>query len=174
MTTRDRTPRINHKLDEPLFPMLPPKQVLRDRIARIIAATRFPFIDQTTWDEGRRTLVNTQKEKTFAIVGPHGKIYPSIVVLDPDGGIREIGEVEMEVKPSLAAKWSLLSDKTGMGERYKKLFIYVPFGEGNEAKRLLEERGIEYAGLREWSIEEGSLVTRPVVTPDMDYDHRVS
>jgi hypothetical protein len=61
-----------------------------------------------------------------------------------------------------------------MGEKYKKLFIYVPFGEGNEAKRLLEEKGIEYAGLREWSIEEGTLVTRPVVTPDMNYDHRVS
>jgi hypothetical protein len=174
MTTCERILHINHKRDEPLFPMLPPKQVLRDRIARIIAATRFPFIDQTTWDEGRRTFVNTQKEKIFAIVGPRGKIYPSIVVLDPDGAIREIGEVEMEVESSLAAKWSLLSDKTGMGEKYKKLFIYVPLGEGNEAKRLLEEKGIEYAGLREWSIEEGVLVTRPVVTPDMGYDHRVS
>jgi hypothetical protein len=61
-----------------------------------------------------------------------------------------------------------------MGEKYKKLFIYVPFGEGNKAKRLLEEKGIEHAGLREWSIEEGMLITRPVVTPDMDYDHRVS
>jgi hypothetical protein len=154
--------------------MLLPKQVLRDRIARIIAATRFPFIDQTTWDEGRRTYVNTQKEKTYAIVGPRGKIYPGILVLNPDGAIREIGEVEMEVKSSLATKWSIFSAKTGMGEKYKKLFIYVPSGEGNKAKRLLEEKEIEHAGLREWSIEEGMLITRPVVTPDMDYDHRVS
>jgi hypothetical protein len=151
-----------------------PKQVLRDRVARIIAATRFPFIDQTTWDEGRRTIVNTLREKTFAIFGPRGKIYPSIVVLNPDGAIREIGEVEMEVKPSLATKWGLFSDKTLIGEKYKKLFIYVPLGEGNKAKKLLEKNAIEYAGLREWSIEGGKLVTRPVVTPDMDYNHRVS
>ena len=174
MTTRGRIPHINHKRDEPLLPMPPPKQVLRDRIARIIAATRFPFVDQTTWDEERRTLVNTQKEKMFAIIGPHRKIYPSIVVLEPDGAIREIGEVEMEVKSSLSTKWSILSENAGMGEKYKKLFIYVPLGEGNEAKRLLEEKGIAYAGLREWSIEKGVLVTRPYVTPDMDYDHRVS
>ena len=154
--------------------MLPPKQVLRDRIAKIIAATRFPFIDQTNWDEERRTLVNTQKKKTFAIAGPQGEIYPSIVVLNPNETIREIGEVEMEVKTSLAAKWRFFSEKTGRGEKYKKLFIYVPLGEGEEAKRLLEEKGIAYAGLREWSIEEGTLVIRPVVTPDIDYDHRVS
>jgi hypothetical protein len=154
--------------------MLPPKDVLRDRIARIIAATRFPFIDQTTWDEGRRTLVNTRVEKVFAIEGPRGKVYPSVVVLNPDGAIREVGEVEMEVKPELVPKWRLLSEKTGMGEKFKKLFIYVPRGEGEGARRLLEENRIEYAGLREWSIEEGALVTRPVVTPDMEYDHRVS
>jgi hypothetical protein len=154
--------------------MLPPKEVLKDRIARIIAATRFPFIDQTTWDEDRRTLVNTRGEKTFAVDGPGGKVYPSVVVLNPDGAIREIGEVEMEVKLALVQKWRLLSEKTGMGEKYKKLFLYVPRGEGAEARRLLEKNGIEYAGLREWSIEEGALVTRPVVTPDMEYDHRVS
>ncbi|MCX6648062.1 MAG: hypothetical protein NTV61_01555 [Candidatus Bathyarchaeota archaeon] len=154
--------------------MLPPKDVLRDRIARIIAATRFPFVDQTTWDEDRKTLVNTRSEKPYPIEGPRGKVYPSVVVLNPDGAVREIGEVEMEFKPSLAAKWRLLSEKTGMGERYKKLFVYVPAGDGEKARRLLEENGIEYAGLREWSIEGGALVTRPVVTPDMDYDHRVS
>ncbi len=154
--------------------MLPPKDVLRDRIARIVAATRFPFIDQTTWDEERRTLVNTRREKTLAVDGPGGKVYPSVVVLNPNGAKREVGEVEMEVKPALVQKWRLLSEKTGMGERYKKLFLYVPWGEGAEARRLLEENGIEYAGLREWSIEEGALVTRPVVTPDMEYDHRVS
>ena len=154
--------------------MIPPEDVLRDRIARIIAATRFPFVDQTTWDEDRKTLVNTRSEKPYPIEGPRGKLYPSIVVLNPDGAVREIGEVEMEFKSSLAAKWRLLSEKTGMGERYKKLFVYVPAGDGEKARRLLEENGIEYAGLREWSIEGGALVTRPVVTPDMGYDHRVS
>jgi len=154
--------------------MLPPEDVLRDRIARIIGATRFPFIDQTTWDEDRRTLVNTQREKPYPIHTPSGDLYPSVVVLNPDGKVREIGEVEMRVKPDLVAKWRVLSEKTGMGERYKKLFLYVPRGEGAEAKKLLEKNKIEYAGLREWSIEDGTLVTRPVTTPDMDYDHRIS
>ena len=157
-----------------LFPMLPPKEVLRDRIARIISATRFPFIDQITWDEERKTLVNTRKEKPFPINGPKGEVYPSVIVLNPDGSVREIGEVEMEVKPDLIEKWKLLSEKTSMGERFKKLFIYVPIGEGEKARKLLEDNKIEYAGLREWIIEDGSLTTRPVVTPDMEYDHRVS
>ena len=154
--------------------MLPPTEVLRDRIARIIAATRFPFIDQTNWDEARQTLTNTRREKQYPVKTPAGVLYPSVVVLNPDGKIREIGEVEMEVTPALAPKWRALSGATGMGERYKKLFLYVPLDEGNEARRFLEEGGIEYAGLREWSIEDGTLVTRPVVTPDMEYDHRVS
>ncbi len=154
--------------------MFPPKGVLRDRIARIISATRFPFVDQTTWDEDRRTIVNTSREKNYAVESPKGKVYPSIVVLNSDGAIREIGEVEMEVTPRFVAKWRLLSERTGMGERFKKLFVYVPAGEGERARSLLEENGIEYAGLREWSIEDGTLVTRPVKTPDMDYDHRVS
>jgi hypothetical protein len=154
--------------------MLPPKDVLRGRISRIIGATRFPFIDQTTWDEDRRTIVNTSRDRNYAVDGRKGKVYPSVVVLNPDGNIREIGEVEMEVTPGFVAKWRLLSERTGMGERFKKLFIYVPASEGETARKMLEENGIEYAGLREWSIEDGTLVTRPVKTPDMDYDHRVS
>ena len=154
--------------------MLPPKDVLRGRISRIIGATRFPFIDQTTWDEDKRTIVNTSRERNYAIDGPKGKVYPSVVVLNPDGNIREIGEVEMEVTPCLVAKWRLLSERTGRGERFKKLFIYVPAREVETARKMLEENGIEYAGLREWSIEDGTFVTRPVKTPDMDYDHRVS
>jgi hypothetical protein len=154
--------------------MLPPKTVLKDRIARIIAATRFPFVDQTTWDEDRRTLVNTRKEKPYGVETSMAILYPSIVVLNPDGAIREIGEVEMGISKRLLQKWRLLSEATGMGERYKKLFLYVPKGEGSKAQRLLEKCGIEYAGLREWNIEDGILVTRPVKTPDMEYDHRVS
>jgi len=166
--------RINHKRASLVSSMLPQKDILMDRIAKIIAATRFPFVDQTTWDEKRKTLVNTCKEKTYPIEGPNGKVFPSIVVLNPDGKVREIGVIEMEVKPNLVAKWRLLSEKTGMGEKFKKLFVYVPAGSGEKARKLLEDNKIDYAGLREWNIEEGALVTRPVVTPDMEYDHRVS
>ena len=73
--------------------MPPPRDVLRDRIARIIGATRFPFIDQTTWDEDRCTIVNTRKEMIYAIEGLNGKVYPSIVVLNPDSAIRNSGRL---------------------------------------------------------------------------------
>ena len=151
-----------------------PEEVLRDRISRIIAATRFPFIDQATWDEDRSTLVNTRIEKVYAVATAYGVHYPSIVVTKPDGSIRELGVVEMSVEPHLVEKWRVLSEITGMGEKYKKLFIYVPNGKGSQALELIEDQGIEYAGLREWSIENGILSIRPIKTPDMEYDHRVS
>jgi len=154
--------------------MLPSSEVLKDRIIRIIAATRFPFIDQINWDEGRRTLVNTPTENQYPLQTREGLLYPSVVVLNPDGTVREVGDVEMEVTPSLVERWRLLSEATGMGERYKKLFVYVPTGQGKKARELLEGNHIEFAGLREWSIEDGTMVTRPIVTPDMEYDHRVS
>ena len=71
-------------------------------------------------------------------------------------------------------KWRLLSQRTGRGERFKKFFLYVPEGAEAEAERLLEENHIEYAGLRAWSIRDGVLMVRPVKTPDMAEDHRVS
>lgn len=151
-----------------------PKAVLRDRVTRIVAATRFPFVDQTNWDEDRRTFTNTRQWRQRPVAHGGGELYPSVVVLNPDGSIREVGEVETRVTSRLVEKWRSLSEATGMGERYKKLFLYVPRGEGEEALRLLEDSGISYAGLREWSIEDGTLVTRPVKTPDMAYDHRVS
>jgi hypothetical protein len=154
--------------------MLPPKTVLKDRISRIIAATRFPFINQTNWNEERRTLVNTQKEKPYGVKISKNILYPSIVVLNPNGIVREIGEVELDVNEKLLQKWRLLSEVTSMGERFKKLFIYVPKGKGYKAQKLLEQSGIEYAGLREWCIEDGILRISPIKTPDMDYDHRVS
>jgi hypothetical protein len=110
--------------------MLPPNNILRDRIARIIGATRFPFIDQTTWDEERRTIVNTSREKNYAIVGPKGEFYPSLVVLNPDGAIREIGEVEMEVTPGLVAKWKLLSEMTGRGSGSRSSLSTSPPARG--------------------------------------------
>ncbi len=148
-----------------------PKVEMRKRIARIIAATRFPFIDQTTWGD-LKTVVND--EPRFGVEGLDGVVYPSIAILRPDGGLQEVGEVEMEdsVTEVQVPKWRLLSEKTGMGRKVKKLYIYVPEGLEDVAKRLLEENGIEYAGLRTWAIREGQLALTPIVTPDGMVDHR--
>lgn len=151
-----------------------PLEVLRDRITRVIAATRFPFIDQEDWDERRKTLVNTSLTKSYGVPTPIVALYPSIVVLNPDDSIREIGEVEMKVAPNLAEKWKQLSEKASIGDHYRKLFIYIPEGSEDLALKILIENKIQYAGLRVWLIDEGILKTRPISTPDMIKDHRVS
>jgi len=150
------------------------EEVLRGRIARIIAATRFPFVDQEDWDESRRTLVNDCRTRLWCFDTPGGELYPSIVVLNGDGSIRECGEVEMKTvfDGRTVEKWRTMSSLTGAGEKYKKFFLYVPEGSESEAERLLVENSIEYAGLRTWAVEDGDLTVRPVRTPDMAKDHR--
>ena len=150
------------------------EDVLRGRIARIIAATRFPFVDQEDWDESRRTIVNDYRTRAWAFNTPGGDLYPSVVVLNGDGSVRECGQVEMrrEFDEETVERWAAMSRLTGMGERYKKFFLYVPEGAEAEAEALLDANGIEYAGLRTWAIMGGSLVLRPVRTPDMAKDHR--
>lgn len=56
----------------------------------------------------------------------------------------------------------------------KKFFLYVPEGRESEAQGLLELNGIEYAGLRTWAVRDGSVVIKPITTPDEDKDHRVT
>jgi hypothetical protein len=71
------------------------EEVLRGRIARIIAATRFPFVDQEDWDESGRTLVNDYRTRRWSFETIGGGLYPSVVVLNGDSSISECGEVEV-------------------------------------------------------------------------------
>ena len=150
------------------------EKVLRGRIARVIAATRFPFVGQDDWDESRTTVVNDYRNKEWAFNTPDGPLYPSVAVLNADGTIRECGEVEVktEFTDDDVTKWRTMSEMTGMGVTYKKFFLYVPEGGEGEAERLLDEGGIQYAGLRTWSIDNWNLVLKPYKTPDMAKDHR--
>ena len=155
--------------------MLDPER-LRHRVTRIIAATRFPFVDQPeeSWPPCYKTIVNDEV-KRFGLLAPWGEVvYPSIVILNCEGGVQEIGVVEPaeKVRPERARLWRFLSDSASVGRRVKKLFIYVPSGVEGEAHRILEEAGIEYDGLRSYSVEEGSLVVTPITTHDNPGDHR--
>jgi hypothetical protein len=153
--------------------MLDP-EVLRNRVTRIIAATRFPFVDQEEgWPSDYKTIVNDEQRR-FGIKGPEGVVYPSIVILRGDGNVQELGMVERaeDVHEGRAALWRFLSDSTGVGRRYKKLFIYVPHGHEEEALRILEDGGIEYDGLRGYAVEDGSLRIMPIRTNDSPRDHR--
>lgn len=148
--------------------------VLKARISRVIAATRFPFVGQTDWDESRTTVANDPACPEWSFDTPDGPLAPSVVVLNADGSVRECGEVELgtEFTDIHVEKWRTMSRLTGMGEKFKKFFLYVPEGSEEEALRLLEENRIEYAGLRTWSLDNWNLVLKPYKTPDMAKDHR--
>ena len=148
-------------------------EVLRNRIARVIAATRFPFIDQEDWGEGFITIVNDEI-KVRGIETDEGIIYPSIVILRSDREIQEIGEVEMEdgVKVENVPKWRLFSENTKVSRFVKKFFLYVPKGFEEKAMKLLENNNIEYAGLRSWEIIKGNLSLMLVKSNDGPHDHR--
>ncbi len=146
-----------------------------NRIARIIAATRFPFVDQETWPKGQQTIVNDEI-KRYAISTQAGVLYSNIVITNPDGSIRELGLVEPKervVKESLP-RWWALSDAAPYGREYKKLFLYVPEGGENEIKRILEENGIDYDGIRGYRVESQTLKIIPYITRNDEYDHTVT
>jgi hypothetical protein len=80
--------------------------------------------------------------------------------------------MEDEVDGRRVPYWRTLSENTAMGVQVKKFFLYVPEGREELAERLLEENGIEYAGLRTWAIRDGHLVVKPFKTIDEAKDHR--
>ncbi|MFP3950838.1 MAG: hypothetical protein ACLFVP_01640 [Candidatus Bathyarchaeia archaeon] len=149
------------------------EETLLNRIKRIIAATRFPFIDQEDWPEDYETIVNDETRR-FGIKWRGGICYPSIVILRGDGEVQELGEVEPVggVSEESVNKWRLLSDTAGIGRRVKKFFLYVPEGVEDDALSLLEENDIEYDGLRTYAVREGKLVVTPIMTHDHEKDHR--
>jgi len=146
---------------------------IRNRVIRIIAATRFPFVDQEDWGEGYVTIVNDEVKRR-GIDTDESVIYPSIVIAKPDGRIQELADVALakEVAPSSVERWMLFSKKSGVGEKEKKFFLYVPPKSEEKALKLLENSKISYAGLRIYKINNGILSVTPIKTPDSEYDHR--
>lgn len=147
---------------------------LKNRVIRIIAATRFPFVDQTDWGEDYVTITNDDGKRIRGISGPEGYVYPSIVITKANTDIQEIGEVELEegIAEASVPKWRLMSESAGRGKRVKKFFLYVPEGLEQKTLGLLEDNDIEYDGLRTWAVKEGRLVITPIRTHDTPSDHR--
>ena len=148
----------------------------RHRVTRIIAATRFPFVDQpeTSWPDCYETIVNDEARR-FGLLSPWGEVvYPSIVILNCEGGVQELGTVERaeDVNKERARLWRFLSDSASVGRRVKKLFIYVPRGLEEKALSILEGEEIEYDGLRGYGVEDGNLRIYPIKTHDSPQDHR--
>jgi len=151
-------------------------ETLRHRVTRITAASRFPFVDQpeTSWPGCYETIVNDEM-KRFGLLSPWGEVvYPSIVILNCDGGVQELGMVELagDVEEPRTRLWRFLSDCASVGRRVKQLFIYVHPGLEEKALGTLEGEDIEYDGLRGYDVVDGGLKIYPIKTHDSPGDHR--
>jgi len=149
------------------------QETLINRIARIIASTRFPFVDQETWPKGQKTIVNDET-KRYAVSTKIGVLYPNIVITNPDGTIRELGVVESSISEDHVERWRALSDVAPYGREFKKLFLYVPEGSEEKTKNLLEENQIDYDGIRAYRVEPQTLKIIPYTTRNDEYDHTVT
>ena len=148
---------------------------LRHRITRIIAATRFPFVDQETWTDDHVTIVNDET-KRYAVKWDQGVLYPSIVITKKNGEIREFGTVESPegITPESIPRWKALSNIAPHEREHKKLFLYVPEGHEEETLRLLEENHIDYDGIRGYRVEKQTLRILPYRTLNDEYDDVVT
>lgn len=149
------------------------KETLKNRIVRIIAATRFPFVDQEDWGEGYITIVNDEIKRKGIETGTE-IVYPSIVITLADGRIQEIGEVELDEGISVAnvPRWRLFSESAGKGRFVKRLFLYIPEGVEEKTVKLLENNNIEFSGVRTYAVKNGTLVITPIKSNDGPHDHR--
>ena len=148
---------------------------LRHRITRIIAATRFPFVDQETWADDHVTIVNDETRR-YAVKWERGVLYPRIVITKKNGEIREFGTVETPetITPESVPRWRALSETAPRGREHKKLFLYVPEGHEEETLRLLEENHIDYDGIRGYRVEKQTLRILPFRTLNDEYDDVVT
>ena len=154
---------------------MPDAITLRHRITRIIAATRFPFVDQDSWGKLHQTIVNDEV-KRFAVQTSVGVLYPSIIITNDDGTIREIGVVESaeDISEKSIPRWKALSEVAPYGREFKKLFLYVPEGYEDKTLKMFEDEKINYDGIRGYRVEKQVLKILPFKTRNDEYDDVVT
>lgn len=145
-----------------------------DDVVAFVAANRFPFPGQTTWPANYTTLTNAPA-RTRAVPAGDGEYHPDIVVVDSDGKTREIGDVEVTLDPAKVPLWRAASEAGDPLPEYQTriFFLYVPEGQEEAAKRLLDDNDIPYAGVRGYRADEnGTISIVPFVTRGNPYDHQ--
>ena len=110
--------------------------------------------------------------KRFAVQTTEGVLYPSIIITNDDGSIREIGVVESaeDIKEESIPRWKALSDVAPYGREFKKLFLYVPEGYENRTLNMFEDEKINYDGIRGYRVESQVLKILPFKTRNDKYD----
>ena len=146
---------------------------IHDRVVAVIAATRFPFPDQADWPADYQTFTNAPARQQ-AVQADGVTYYPDIVILDGQQRVTEIGEVEVDLDPAHATRWSALARlcaQSSTGAR--SFFVYMPEGLAARTRELLEADGISFAGIRSYAItDDGHVIVTPTVTPGDAKDHR--
>ncbi len=88
---------------------------------------------------------------------------------------REIGDVEEVLDPAKIPLWKAASEAGDPLPEYETriFFLYVPEGQEEAAKNLLDANKISYAGVRGYrSDESGQISIVPFVTRGNPYDHQ--
>ena len=150
------------------------EQHIHDRVARHIAETRFPFPDQTDWPEDYQTIVNAGNPQAATRFRGH-EHSPDILVVDGNGIPREIGEVEMTIRPEIVPRLTISSMSAPMIPQsdVRHFFLYVPVDLAERALQFVTSYRISIAGLRTFDIDEHDVIhIYPVETKGHDKDHR--
>ena len=149
-------------------------KAIHDRVAHHIAATRFPFPDQTDWPEGYQTIVNAGNPQAAVQYRGH-QHGPDIVVIDERQIPREIGEVEMDIRPEIVPRLTVSSMAAPMIQEsgVRHFFLYVPHELEEKAREFVANYRISLAGLRTFEIDDDDVIhIRPVETQGHAKDHR--
>jgi hypothetical protein len=134
-------------------------KIKHDTLAKYVAQTRFPYVDQNTnpevtkvhgfWPNDYVTIVNIDR-KQRAIQFGNKTWYPDIVIVDGKNEVKEICEIEMEedIEPGILEKWKGYAAAASIGRKgYPLLFLYVPASKLTEAKKIVDESKLKYARL---------------------------
>jgi hypothetical protein len=119
----------------------------QEKAVRDIAAQRFNFPSP---DYPLFKTFTNRPERQIGVRLPNGDLaFPDIVVVDRDTAVRMVGEVESartlrEVPVAeLREKWTAFA---GLAE----LFLFVPLGGLDAAKRIIKQHGAPVRHLRTW------------------------
>jgi len=146
---------------------------IHDRVARYIAETRFPFEGQPDWPEDYRTIVNAGNQQVATRVKGYVH-YPDILIINGENLPREIGEVEMDLRPEYVPRLTLSSMAVPMIEEsgVRHFFLYVPVELAEKATGFVESYRLSLAGLRTFEIDENDTIhIKPVETKGHAKDH---
>lgn len=149
-------------------------RAIHDRVAHFIAETRFPFADQTDWPEGYQTVVNAGNPRAAVRFRDHEHA-PDIVVIDERQIPREIGEVEMDIRPEIVPRLTISSMAAPLIPEtdVRHFFLYVPLEFEEQALEFVKNYRISLAGLRTFEIDDDDVIhIRPVETKGHAKDHR--